>query len=183
MAQTTRAYLVLLSGFLMMFNCWFGPDSLPCFLVLLTPSSPRGLITAYGAFMSLYDIHLLSTAPTVLLALIGSTQAFLVLALSPVAGRLLDAHKHYLLGYTGFVLITTGYLALSFTCEDGLVDQGTYWQVLLATVMAGVGQACTFAYSSQNAGSWFPGQRFLAIGITSAGAAAGLYLGLLDIAN
>ena len=39
--------------------------------------------------------------------------------------------------------------------------------------MAGLGQACFFVYSSQNAVGWFPQQKYMAIGITSCGVAVG----------
>ena len=130
---------------------------------------------AFGAFFGLYDIHLLRETPDLQLSLIGGTQAFLILFLSPVVGRLLDARYHYFLGAVGFLCLFLGYMGLSFTSGDGLENQGTYWAIWLSSAIAGIGQACFFVYSSQNAAQWFPKKKFVAIGITSAGAAAGLY--------
>ncbi|MCJ1286607.1 hypothetical protein MMC26_005953 [Xylographa opegraphella] len=128
---------------------------------------------SYGAFMGLFDQHLLPSTSTLALSLPGALPAFLILLLSLITGPLLDAHVHRYLSATGFTLTTIAYLALSFTCGDGLYGQGTYWAILLCFLLAGLGQACFFVASSQNATQWFPHRRFLAIGITSAGAAIG----------
>ncbi|MCJ1402161.1 hypothetical protein MMC11_005380 [Xylographa trunciseda] len=147
-------YLVLLAGFIMMMNSW-------------------GLVMSYGAFVGLFDDHLLPETSTLTLSLPGSLPAFLILLLSVITGPLLDAHLHRYLSITGFVLTTLAFLALSFTCGTGLYAQGTYWAILLCFLLAGLGQACFFVASSQNATQWFPQRRFIAIGITSAGAAVG----------
>ncbi|MCJ1295852.1 hypothetical protein MMC34_007416 [Xylographa carneopallida] len=149
-----QPYVVLLSGFIMMMNSW-------------------GLVMSYGAFMGLFDEHLLPSTSTLTLSLPGSFPAFLILLLSLIAGPLLDAHLHRYLAATGFTLTTAAYLALSFTCGAGSYGQGTYWAILLCFLLAGLGQACFFVASSQNATQWFPHRRCLAIGITSAGAAVG----------
>ncbi|KAL8692288.1 MAG: hypothetical protein Q9218_002657 [Villophora microphyllina] len=124
-----KAYAALVSGFFMMFNCW-------------------GMVNAYGAFMGLYDEHLLTKATDLQLSLIGATESFLLLLPSMFAGRLLDARRHYYLGFTGFLLLFLGYFMLSFTSRQGLKDQGNY-------------------------SFWFPRKRYIAAGITSAGAGAG----------
>ncbi|MCJ1322735.1 hypothetical protein MMC15_008085 [Xylographa vitiligo] len=128
---------------------------------------------SYGAFMGLFDQHLLPSTSTLTLSLPGSLPAFLILLLSLITGPLLDAHLHRYLSATGFTLTTLAYVALSFTCGAGLYGQGTYWAILLCFLLAGLGQACFFVASSQNATQWFPHRRFIAIGITSAGAAVG----------
>lgn len=127
-----RAYLALLSGFFMMFNCW-------------------GMVNAYGAFMGLYDEHLLTRATDLQLSLIGSTESFLLLFPSIFVGRLLDAKRHYILGVAGFVMLSLGYFTLSFTSESGLKDQGNYGFVWLSSgLLAGLGMTCFFTYSSHN---------------------------------
>ncbi|MCJ1432020.1 hypothetical protein MMC27_001376 [Xylographa pallens] len=128
---------------------------------------------SYGAFMGLFDEHLLPSTSTLTLSLPGSLPAFLILLLSLITGPLLDAHLHRYLAFTGFALTSLAYLALSFTCGAGLYGQGSYWAILLCFLLAGLGQACFFVASSQNATQWFPHQRYIAIGITSAGAAVG----------
>ncbi|KAL8972157.1 MAG: hypothetical protein Q9183_000696 [Haloplaca sp. 2 TL-2023] len=124
-----KAYAALVAGFFMMFNCW-------------------GMVNAYGAFLGLYDEHLMSTSSDLELSLIGATESFLLLAPSIFAGRLLDARRHYYLGFTGFLLLFLGYFLLSFSGGEGFKDQGNY-------------------------GLWFPRKRYIAAGITSTGAGAG----------
>ncbi|KAI4240804.1 MAG: hypothetical protein L6R40_004918 [Gallowayella cf. fulva] len=150
-----KAYAALVSGFFMMFNCW-------------------GMVNAYGAFMGLYDAHLLTRSSDLQLSLVGATESFLLLLPSIFAGRLLDARRHYYLGFTGFLLLFLGYFLLSFTSHQGLKDQGNYGLVWLTSgLMAGLGMTCFFTYSSHNVIQWFPRKRYIAAGITSAGAGAG----------
>ncbi|KAL8872135.1 MAG: hypothetical protein Q9174_002181 [Haloplaca sp. 1 TL-2023] len=150
-----KAYAALVSGFFMMFNCW-------------------GMVNAYGAFMGLYDEHLLTTSSDLELSLIGATESFLLLAPSIFAGRLLDARRHYYLGFTGFLLLFLGYFLLSFTGGEGFKDQGNYSLVWLTSgLVAGLGMTCFFTYSSHNVIQWFPRKRYIAAGITSTGAGAG----------
>ncbi|KAL8842638.1 MAG: hypothetical protein Q9170_000413 [Blastenia crenularia] len=150
-----KAYAALVSGFFMMFNCW-------------------GMVNAYGAFMGLYDEHLLTKASDLQLSLIGATESFLLLLPSIFAGRLLDARRHYYLGFTGFLLLFLGYFLLSFTSRQGLKDQGNYGFVWLTSgLLAGLGMTCFFTYSSHNVIQWFPRKRYVAAGITSTGAGAG----------
>ena len=139
----------------------------------MTTDKSRGLIVAFGGFLGLYEKQLLTRTPELQLSLIGGVQIFPILALAPITGRLLDAHSHYWLGFTGSLLMFTGYFALSFSCKGGLENQGSYWTILVTTAVAGLGQACVFIYSPQNVAQWFPGRKSIAIGIASAGAAAG----------
>ncbi|KAL8733864.1 MAG: hypothetical protein Q9166_001852 [cf. Caloplaca sp. 2 TL-2023] len=153
--RSWKAYAALVSGFFMMFNCW-------------------GMVNAYGAFMGLYDEHLLTKSSDLQLSLVGATESFLLLLPSIFAGRLLDARRHYYLGFMGFFLLSLGYFLLSFTSRQGLKDQGNYGLVWLTSgLMAGLGMTCFFTYSSHNVIQWFPRKRYIAAGITSAGAGAG----------
>ncbi|KAL8919253.1 MAG: hypothetical protein Q9172_005070 [Xanthocarpia lactea] len=150
-----RAYAALVAGFFMMFNCW-------------------GMVNAYGTFLGFYDQNLLSEYSDLHLSLVGGTESFLLLFPSVFAGRLLDARRHYYLGFTGFLFLFLGYLLLSFTGGQGLKDQGNYGLVWLTSgMMAGLGMTCFFTYSSHNVIQWFPRKRYIAAGITSAGAGAG----------
>lgn len=110
----------------------------------------RGLIMSYGAFFRYYDEHLLHThASDTTIGLIGGIQAFLVLALSVVVGRLLDAHLHRYVVLVGGLLTPLGYLCLGFCAGRGGVDEGRYWLILLTQgVIAGVGMSCFFVHSS-----------------------------------
>lgn len=103
----------------------------------------RGNIMTYGSFFRYYDEILLDDgASDALIGLIGSVQAFLVLGLSLIAGRMLDAqyHRQILLG--GGAMIIFSYLCLSFV--------GARWGLILLTqgFMAGFGMACFFTHSS-----------------------------------
>ncbi|KAL8943590.1 MAG: hypothetical protein Q9216_000955 [Gyalolechia sp. 2 TL-2023] len=150
-----KAYAALVAGFFMMFNCW-------------------GMVNAYGAFMGLYDEHLLTKSSDLQLSLVGATESFLLLLPSIFAGRLLDARRHYYLGFTGFLFLFLGYFLLSFTSRQGLKDQGNYGFVWLTSgLMAGLGMTCFFTYSSHNVIQWFPKKKYIAAGITSTGAGAG----------
>ena len=98
------------------------------------------MVNAYGAFLGLYDQHLLTQSSDLQLSLIGATEAFLLLFPSMFAGRLLDAHRHYFLGFTGFTLLFFGYFLLSFSGQEGLKDQGNYGYVWLTSgLMSGLG--------------------------------------------
>lgn len=109
------------------------------------------MVNAYGAFLGLYDEHLLTNSSDLELSLIGATECFLLLFPSVFAGRLLDAHRHYYLGFTGFLLLFLGFFLLSFTSRQGLKDQGNYSFVWLTSgLMAGLGMTCFFTYSSHN---------------------------------
>ena len=134
----------------------------------------RGLIMAFGNFLRLYEKHVLTRTPKLQLSLIGGVQIFPILALAPITGRLLDAHSHYWLGFVGSLLMFTGYFALSFSSKGGLENPGNYWAIMFTTAVAGLGQACVFIYSPQNVAQWFPHRKSIAIGIASAGAAAGM---------
>ncbi|MCJ1357983.1 MAG: hypothetical protein MMC33_007980 [Icmadophila ericetorum] len=128
---------------------------------------------ALGAFLGLYEKFLLIHMAKLQLSIIGGAQIFIILALAPIAGRLLDAHLHYWVGFVGSILTIIGYLALSFSSKEGLRDQGNYWAIVATTAISGLGQACVFIYGPQNVAQWFPHKKPMAIGIASAGAAAG----------
>ncbi|KAI4203676.1 MAG: hypothetical protein LQ350_001677 [Teloschistes chrysophthalmus] len=125
-------------------------------------------------FWGFYDEHLLTKSTDLQLSLIGATESFLLLLPSIFAGRLLDARRHYYLGFVGFLLLFLGYFLLSFTSDQGLKDQGRYGFVFLTSgLLAGLGMTCFFTYSSHNVIQWFPRKRYIAAGITSTGAGAG----------
>ena len=103
----------------------------------------RGNIMTYGSFFRYYDEILMGDWPSdALIGLIGSVQAFLVLGLSLIAGRILDAQYHRQLLLVGGAMITCSYICLSFV--------GASWGLILLTqgFMAGFGMACFFTHSS-----------------------------------
>lgn len=103
----------------------------------------RGNIMTYGSFFRYYDKILLGSGVSdALIGLIGSVQAFLVLSLSLIAGRMLDAQYHRQILLSGGTMIISSYLCLSFV--------GARWGLILLTqgFMAGFGMACFFTHSS-----------------------------------
>jgi len=114
------------------------------------------------------------TLTTFNLSLIGSTQSFLVLLFSGIVGRLLDAGFHRSIAITGSSLLTIGTLTLSWTSGSGRQGEGNYGLIWLTSAfIAGLGEACFFVFSSQNAAAWFPRSKSPAVGFTSSGAALG----------
>lgn len=152
----------------------------------------RGLIMSFGTFFRYYDEYLLPEATDTTIGLIGGIQAFIVLLLSFIVGRLLDAKFHRIIVGVGGVLAWLGYFCLSFTLQ-GPENQGSYGLIILTqSIVAGVGMTCFFTHSSHCAiqvrkqsaqghvleadilVEWFPQQKYFAVGITSAGAAVGM---------
>ena len=131
-------------------------------------------MNTYGTFQSFYKSHLLSKTANVLIPLIGGTQAFFILLLSFIAGRLLDAGFHRILAITGGLLITGGMFLLSISAGSGGKDEGKYWAIWLSQgLIVGLGMGCYFVYSSQVVASWFPRRRGFAIGVAASGASCG----------
>lgn len=148
---------------------------------------------SFGTFFRYYDEHLLSGATDTSIGLIGGVQAFMVLLLSFIVGRLLDAKFHRIIVGVGGVLTWLGYFCLSFNSPQGPESQGSYGLIILTqSIIAGAGMSCFFTHSShcaiqvrkQSAQTrtleadilveWFPQHKYFAVGITSAGAAAGM---------
>ena len=129
-----RPWVSLFGCFLLMFNSW-------------------GLVNAYGTFASFYSMAHLKGRSTILLNLIGSTQSFIVLISSFVAGRLLDAGHSRKLIFVGAVLVTVGMFALSGVPEG---NYGAIWAT--QGLIVGLGMACFFVTSSQG---WFARQHRL----------------------
>ncbi|KAK3720587.1 hypothetical protein LTR37_003636 [Vermiconidia calcicola] len=152
-----RPYTCLLGGFLLMFNSW-------------------GLVNTYGTYASYYKQHLLPNRDLMLFNLIGSTQSFVVLILSAVIGRFLDAGYVRELIILGTLLVSIGSFMLSIVNGDGGYNQGNYGLIWLTQgFVSGLGMACFFVSSSQVVATWFKYRKGLAIGIVASGASiAGL---------
>ena len=117
-----------------------------------------------------------------LLNLVGSTQSFVVLILSAVVGRFLDAGHIRELLIIGTIFVSLGSFLLSIVNKQGLYDQGNYSLIWLTQgLVSGLGMACFFVSSSQgkqenipdmsstNMGdivvaTWFKAKKGLAIG-------------------
>ncbi|KAJ9666537.1 hypothetical protein H2201_003460 [Coniosporium apollinis] len=152
--KTWKAYTALFGCFLLMFNSW-------------------GLVNAYGTFASYYKQHLLAGTDVLLLNLVGSTQCFVVLSLSFVVGRLLDAGYSRWLTGVGGILVTLGMFMLSLCSGNGGQGDGNYGLIWLTQgLITGLGMACFFVSSSQVAATWFKRRKSFAIGIVASGASA-----------
>lgn len=165
------AYIALWGCWCLMFNSW-------------------GLVNTYGTFASFYKEHLLASRDLLLIGLIGSTECFMVLALSFATGRLLDAgYARYLLG-AGVTLNTIGAFMLSLSSGDGAYNQGNYLAIWATQgLVQGLGMACFFVASSQSkcslnvhiykvltiivVSTHFPKRKSTAIGIVATGASIG----------
>ncbi|KAL1632764.1 hypothetical protein SLS58_011327 [Diplodia intermedia] len=126
-----RAWMSLASCHFLMFNSW-------------------GLVNAYGTFSSYYKDVLLPDTDALYFNLFGATECFMVLILSGVVGRLLDAgYYRYLLG-TGTFLVTLGFMMLSISNGNGEWKQGSIANIEATHgIVAGLGMACFFVSSSQ----------------------------------
>lgn len=109
-----------------------------------------GLVNAYGTYASYYKQYLLPGHDLLLFNLVGSTQSFVVLSLSAVVGRFLDAGYSRHLIATGTVLVSLGTYLLSIVNADGGYKQGNYALIWLTQgFISGLGMACFFVSSSQ----------------------------------
>ena len=104
---------------------------------------------SFGTFFRYYDEHLLPRATDTTIGLIGGVQAFIVLLLSFIVGRLLDAKLHRVVVGVGGILTWLGYFCLSFSSRQGPEYQGSYGLIILTqSLVAGVGMTCFFTHSS-----------------------------------
>ncbi|KAF2085415.1 MFS general substrate transporter [Saccharata proteae CBS 121410] len=147
-----RAWTSLAGCFFLMFNSW-------------------GLVNAYGTFASYYKDTLLPDEDALMYNLFGATQCFVVLTLSIVVGRLLDAGYYRYIICTGAVTVTLSFFLLSVVSGKGGYGDGTAGLIWLTHgFLAGLGMACFFVSSSQIAATWFKAKKSLAIGIVASGA-------------
>ncbi|SMY29179.1 unnamed protein product [Zymoseptoria tritici ST99CH_1A5] len=152
-----RAYTCLFGGFLLMFNSW-------------------GLVNTYGTYSSFYMQHLLPGRDILLLNLVGSTQSFVVLILSAVVGRFLDAGYSRTLMIVGTIFVSIGSFVLSAVNGNAEYNDGNYPLIWLTQgFLTGLGMACFFVSSSQVVATWFKAKKGFAIGVVASGASiAGL---------
>ena len=107
-------------------------------------------MNTYGTYASYYRQHLLPGRDILLLNLVGSTQSFVVLSLSAVVGRFLDAGYSRQLLITGTILVGLGSFGLSMVNGEGQYDDGNYGLIWLTQgFVSGLGMACFFVSSSQ----------------------------------
>lgn len=109
-----------------------------------------GIVNAYGTYASYYMQHLLPGQDILLFNLVGSTQSFIVLLLSAVVGRFLDAGYSRQLMIFGTFFVVLGQFMLSLSVGDGGYDQGKYGLIWLTQgALTGLGMSCFFVSSSQ----------------------------------
>jgi len=129
--KSWKAWTTLLGCFFLMFNSW-------------------GLVNAYGTFQSYYMQNLLPGQDLLYLNLVGSTESFMVLALSFVVGRFLDAGYYRYLTGAGTVLVTISMFVLSAINGNGEYGSGNYGLIwLVQGFLLGLGMSCFFVASSQ----------------------------------
>ena len=135
-----------------MFNCW-------------------GTVVAFGTYQSYYESISASSSNTFhatssAIAWIGSIQAFLLLFVGALCGRIFDA------GYLRSLILTGGFLIIFGQMMTSLIT--TYWQALLSHgICVGIGLGCLLVPSIGAPSTWFVRHRGLAIGCVTSGAAVG----------
>lgn len=142
------AWLQVLGGFFLFFNCW-------------------GVVLSYGAYQSYYTSANSFPAYTQSdISWIGSIQAFLLLFCGAVCGRAYDAGYLRLLIITGGILMVVGQMTASLTTQ--------YWQAVLSQgVCVGLGCGCLLVPSIAAGSTWFIKRRGLALACITTGAAVG----------
>lgn len=130
-----------------------------------------GLVNSYGTFSSWYKQHLLPGKDLLFWNIVGATECFIVLLLSAVVGRLLDAGNARYLIAVGAFLVTLGMFLLSVVNGNGGYNDGNYGLIWLTQgFIVGLGMACFFVSSSQIAATWFVKRKSVAVGIVASGA-------------
>ncbi|KAL4942942.1 hypothetical protein BDV06DRAFT_221701 [Aspergillus oleicola] len=125
-----------------------------------------GLMNAFGAFQTFYELDLLSSKSQSGISWIGSTQAFLMFIISLLIGPIVDAgYLTSLLGL-GSLLAILG-LFMTSLCRE-------YWQVFLAQALTmGLGFGCLYVPAPTVVSQYFHRNIALAMGASSAGSAIG----------
>ncbi|QIX00233.1 hypothetical protein AMS68_005750 [Peltaster fructicola] len=144
--------LTVVGCFMLMFNSW-------------------GLVNAYGTYQSYYKQHLLAGQSNATLNLIGAMQCFIVLGLSMIVGRVLDAGHFYRLTIIGGLLVTIASFLISIRSITA-----SYGSLLAVQgILMPLGMACMFVPSSQIVAGWFVKYKVLFMGVVACGASiAGL---------
>lgn len=130
-------------------------------------------LTNESAYLAFYNEELLESQGLIELNLIGATQCFMILALSFIVGRVLDAGHSRLVVSIGFILVTVGMFLLSVINGHGGPGDGNYVLTWLCQgLIAGSGMACFFVTSSQVVATWFHGPaKSFAVAFVASGAA------------
>ncbi|KAK3620969.1 hypothetical protein LTR22_025397 [Elasticomyces elasticus] len=150
-----RAYLCLFGGFCQMFISW-------------------GYVNAFGTYASYYDRFLLPDADNLLMNLIGGTMCFVILLLSFVIGRLVDAGHIRMVLCVGTVFLAAGTFSLGAVNGEAKENEGNYGGIWATQgFLTGLGMACHFVSSSQVVSTWFIDTKSFAVGFVACGASVG----------
>ncbi|KAK0882501.1 pre-rRNA processing [Friedmanniomyces endolithicus] len=150
-----RAYLCLVGGFLQMFISW-------------------GYVNAFGTYASYYKSVLLPGADNLLMNVVGGTECFVILLLSFVVGRLVDAGHIGKVLFVGTILLGVGTFSLSAVNGDAGKGDGNYGAIWATQgFLTSLGMACHFVSSSQVVATWFTETKSFAVGVVACGASAG----------
>ncbi|KAK5113805.1 hypothetical protein LTR62_003189 [Meristemomyces frigidus] len=151
-----KPWVTLISGFLLMFNSW-------------------GYINAYGTYATLYKSETVPHQWFLSIAMIGGTQEFLVLLLSMIVGRLVDANHHAKVITIGTILVALGMFLQTVVHAQKPDSQTTTFALLWLTqgFITGLGMSCFFVTSSQVVATWFVEAKSFAVGVVACGASVG----------
>ncbi|KAK0727802.1 putative monocarboxylate permease [Lasiosphaeria miniovina] len=124
------------------------------------------MINTFGIYQAEYSTGILSGSSESDISWIGSLQAFLMLVVCVLCGRLLDAGYFYADITIGVFLAVFGMMTTSLANE--------YWQVILAQgVVVGIGAGMIFIPSIQIVGTYFSTRRSTAMGLAATGSSIG----------
>ena len=134
--------------------------------ILLISKYFSGVINAYGAFQTYYELELLRDMSPASISWIGSIQAFCFFAIGVLIGPIYDAGHCYTLLVSGSFLIVFGFMMTSISY--------TYWQVFLAQgICIGIGTSCLSIPSIALVAMYFTTKRAWAMSIATLGSGLG----------
>ncbi|KAF8242543.1 MFS general substrate transporter, partial [Wilcoxina mikolae CBS 423.85] len=144
------AWLQVLAAFFCLMNSW-------------------GIVNTFGVFQSYFMTSSIGNASSI--AWIGSTQAFLILAVAPICGALFDAGhcRHMVFGGTILIALST----FSATLSGGVNVPGFALLMVTQGVVTGVGLGLLFTPAIALVSTYFTKNRALAVGIGTSGAGFG----------
>jgi MFS family permease len=147
---------------------WYihGRDEGPLpFLRMLPTDDDSGLINSFGVFQDYYPTILAGTSESAI-SWIGSIQAFLLMFVGILCGRLLDAGYLHTQLCIGIFLEGFGMAMASFSTQ--------YWQLFLTQgVCVGLGAGFLYLPSVVVATQYFSSRVMLATGIVATGSSIG----------
>ena len=139
------AWSQVVAGHLVAFNSW-------------------GYVNSFGVFQAYYTVALQQNPSAI--SWVGGVQIFLMMSIGIFSGRAMDGGYYWQLAVLGITIQVLGVFLTSFISE--------YWQLLLAQGLCqGIGSGLVFTPTMAVVGSYFTGQKALAICGMSSGTATG----------